>query len=200
MYCRERAKFCGCLLISWISTWGVSDLSSICSRTNILTACYVLNHFSQIKIFQVEPTGLRSCRILKAYWRFFFSWKGHFPPTAIIRGCLRFIRCPECHSLCLPPEPLKENIVVSGANLYVEKLGVSWKQDQLFHFIFCRISIFVQFYSRTWYVAHLIVYSVDSHIMIHYFIPLDMHLFIHSFIQSIKNIYWLLTVWEIMWL
>ena len=68
MHCGERAKFCGCLLISWICKCRVFDLSSICSKTNSPTACYALNHFSQIKIFRVEPSGLWSCRVLKGYW------------------------------------------------------------------------------------------------------------------------------------
>lgn len=45
MYCRERAKFCGYLLISWICTCRVFDLSSICSQTNIPTAGYALEPF-----------------------------------------------------------------------------------------------------------------------------------------------------------
>lgn len=32
VYCRERAKFCGCLFISWICKCRVFDLSSICPQ------------------------------------------------------------------------------------------------------------------------------------------------------------------------
>lgn len=107
VYCSEKAKCCGCLLIRWIRKCRVFDLSSICSKTNIPTACYVLNHFSQIKIFQVEPSGLWSCRMLKSYWRLLFWWKGHFPPTVFLLSCLRLITYPEGPSLSSTLNPRK---------------------------------------------------------------------------------------------
>lgn len=64
VYYRERAKFGGCLLISGLCKCRVFDLSSICSQTHILTARYVLNSFSRIKIYYVKPPVLRSFRIL----------------------------------------------------------------------------------------------------------------------------------------
>lgn len=64
VYCRERAKFGGCLLISGLCKCRVFDLSSICSQAHTLTARYVLNSFSRIKIYYVKPPVLRSFRIV----------------------------------------------------------------------------------------------------------------------------------------
>lgn len=200
MYCREGAKFSGCLLISWICKCRVFDLSSICSQTNIPTACYVLNHFSQIKIFQVEPPVLWSFRILKADWRLFFWWKGHFPLTAILPACLRLIRCPEFPSLSLHSEPYLEreccDFNCQRDSVICRKVGGQLKTGSIFCLIFCSILICYILFRD---LIGCLLYGVFNLSTYH---DSAFHPFIPSFIwftQSIRNI-WVLTVWEVPWI